>query len=243
MTRGIAADLSGRRCGHLLVKGRNGSDPQGNSLWLCACDCGSEVTVRGAFLRWQRFCSKQCRLYREDLRDDISGLRFGKLTAVALIRASGKYGKTIWSFRCDCGCEIKLSKTNVMTGHTQSCGCLGDASRVKHGKSKTLEYHRAAHKEWAKRNPAKVIANALQRTTALRLRIPLWLTEEHWDAINAFYLEARRRTEETGIIHHVDHKYPLRGKTVSGLHVPWNLQVLTAKANLSKANRLTDEVC
>ena len=69
-------------------------------------------------------------------------------------------------------------------------------------------------------------------------RTPPWLTDEHKFAIIKIYEECREVTQRTGIPHHVDHIIPLRGKLVSGLHVPWNLQIITAKENLSKGNRV-----
>jgi hypothetical protein len=80
---------------------------------------------------------------------------------------------------------------------------------------------------------AKYLARQLQRT-------PAWLTDADYEAIKAFYAEAIRLTAETGIPHEVDHIIPMQGRTVSGLHVPSNLQVVTRTANRSKGNKHAD---
>ena len=70
---------------------------------------------------------------------------------------------------------------------------------------------------------------------------PKWLTKEHFEQIKEFYKEAKRLEELDGVKRHVDHIIPLQGKTVSGLHVPWNLRVITAKENMNKSNKLIEE--
>lgn len=96
-------------------------------------------------------------------------------------------------------------------------------------------------KAWQKANPHRVRASASKRRACIRQRLPGWLTCEDFELIEGFYSIAAELQASTGIEHHVDHILPLQGRYVSGLHVPSNLQVLTAKENLSKNNRWTPE--
>lgn len=244
MTRGIAADLNGRIFGALTIKARAGRDKSNHALWECECKCGNVVSVRAPLLkRGQMFCSKQCPEFQAYFRVDITGQRFGRMVALNFTGKMDRSRKAIWKFKCDCGNESETTADRAIQKIAQSCGCFEIENRITHGLSKTIEYHREAHRRWAKENPAKVIANAFKRRKDYYKRVPPWLTDEHWKQISAFYVEARRLTEETGIVHHVDHIHPLRGKTVSGLHVPWNLQILTAADNMKKSARLIDDVC
>jgi 5-methylcytosine-specific restriction endonuclease McrA len=81
--------------------------------------------------------------------------------------------------------------------------------------------------------------------TSLRRRrfrdaTPKWLTENQKMEIRLKYRLAIELSRATGERHAVDHIIPLHGESVCGLHVPWNLQVLTQKDNLTKYNRMVD---
>ena len=91
---------------------------------------------------------------------------------------------------------------------------------------------------YAKANRGKVNAqNTMYQTTKLD-RTPPWLTKKHKFQIGLKYELAANLTDLFGEPYEVDHIIPLRGKKVCGLHVPWNLQVITKAENCSKGNRL-----
>jgi 5-methylcytosine-specific restriction endonuclease McrA len=100
------------------------------------------------------------------------------------------------------------------------------------------EKYRGIKKGWKLRNPGKVSADTAKRRALKLHATPPWLSKTQLKQITKIYTEARRLFELDGVRRHVDHIYPLRGKTCSGLHVPWNLQILTKAENLKKNNKL-----
>lgn len=100
-----------------------------------------------------------------------------------------------------------------------------------------LERHNQQMKRYFQENPhLRAKLSSVQRA-AKNHRTPLWLTDDDFWMMDEIYRLAGLRTAVTGIAWHVDHVIPLRGKLVSGLHVPSNLQVVEWKKNLKKGNR------
>jgi hypothetical protein len=54
--------------------------------------------------------------------------------------------------------------------------------------------------------------------------------------IKEIYALSALRTKLTGVLWHVDHILPLQGEIVSGLHTPFNMQVIPAIENIKKSN-------
>lgn len=98
------------------------------------------------------------------------------------------------------------------------------------------ERSRATCKRSALKNKDSIKRKDMRSVAARRLRTPKWLTAGDKIELKWAKAIAKQRTKETGIRHEVDHIIPLQGKNVSGLNVPWNIQILTYKQNLSKRN-------
>ncbi len=113
-----------------------------------------------------------------------------------------------------------------------------------------------AASKWQKENPGRVRANRHARKVAngpkyraystaykkkIKVATPPWLTPEHHVQIEQAYRFAQLKELLTKQPFHVDHIYPIQGKTSCGLHVPWNLRAITAKENMTKHNKLPAE--
>lgn len=54
---------------------------------------------------------------------DLTGQRFGALTALSLSDRVAKNRRRYWRCRCDCGNEVEVRSDHLTSGATQSCGC------------------------------------------------------------------------------------------------------------------------
>ena len=97
-----------------------------------------------------------------------------------------------------------------------------------------------ASREYRRQHPAKVNHWCRMNQCAKAKRTPVWLTPEDKWIISEIYDLAKLKTKLTGTKWHVDHVIPLRGKIVSGLHVPANLQVISEQANKVKRNNFAE---
>ena len=115
------------------------------------------------------------------------------------------------------------------------------AGRVKY-RIDNREYIQKYSQQYQKNNSDKIAHISAKRRAAKLKATPLWLTAADNILIENFYTRAKKLQEKTGIPYHVDHIVPLQGKNVCGLHVPWNLQVITAEENLKKSNNIEKEI-
>lgn len=110
--------------------------------------------------------------------------------------------------------------------------CIETSSKWRKSSGKGYEYTKRARVK----NPSLIYFSNAKRHASKLQRTPNWLNAGHWLEIESVYKYCSA-LRLVGFNYHVDHIVPMQGKIVSGLHAPWNLQVILAHENMSKGNR------
>lgn len=140
-------------------------------------------------------------------------------------------------------CEIEPNRRVVrpsFAGTTLCRECLSTKQYIDSLSEPGNESKAKSFDAWCERSRlldrAKKTAVNAKRKARIRKAILEWLTVVQVAEIQDFYIKASEMSTET-VKYQVDHIVPLRGRCVSGLHVPWNLQIISAEENRSKGNR------
>lgn len=134
MRKRIRQLLTGKKFGKLTAIEYKGSDKFRNALWLCQCDCGNKIIVKGTLIKTGKIvsCGKCENKYEfinpqgtEIKNSTIIGEKFGKLLVLDEYRKERNgYKITLCKCQCDCGNIKEINKASIVKGLTKSCGCL-----------------------------------------------------------------------------------------------------------------------
>lgn len=154
---------------------------------------------------------------------------------------TGKHGRRAFCKSCGVAASIAWQKANPEKKRARQAKWYSENTKlaraaIEKWRKENPEKQQMATKAWGVRNRDRRAATLAKRRAGKLKRTPKWLTKEDFEVMAFIYEMARVLTEETGVPHHVDHEIPLQGYLVSGLHVPSNLQILTACENMSKRN-------
>lgn len=110
---------------------------------------------------------------------------------------------------------------------------------IARAKEQPIEKRRQWNKNWADKNLPYVRAKANERRKRNKQAQPAWLRWKHRHEMQQLYKITKVLNEEAGFMKYaVDHIYPINSPEVCGLHVPWNLRVITRDENTKKTNKL-----
>ena len=112
-------DLTGKRFGSLVAETKELPTGDGKTRWKCVCDCGNTCVATSYALRKGKVKSCGC-----GRRKNITGLRFGKLTALErteqyVLQSNRK--KFLWKCVCDCGETVYRLPEKLRENINHSC--------------------------------------------------------------------------------------------------------------------------
>ena len=115
-------NLTGQRFGILTALRPTEARQAGSVVWECRCDCGNTILVRSGSLTSGN--TKSCGCLPGPRTKNLTGMKFGKLTALRPTADRSECGDVIWECRCDCGKLTRVRAHSLLRETTQSCGCL-----------------------------------------------------------------------------------------------------------------------
>lgn len=130
----------------------------------------------------------------------------------------------------DARCKLCKKKTYLETSSAVK-------ERTRLWKENNVDKKRLANKNWAKVNRQYYAAWASERRASKLSATVSWDKEFSEFVLEEAFSLAKLRFTMFNFKWHVDHIVPLRGKTICGLHVWNNLQVIPAITNMKKGNR------
>lgn len=121
--------LVGNRYGKLVVTkmiyGRFDKKSRQRTYCECRCDCGNIIERMQDYLTRNPSALMSCGCAHQEILDkqsiDVVGRKYGKLIVLEELKHISPR-KVVC--QCDCGNIITVIKTSVLSGNTQSCGCL-----------------------------------------------------------------------------------------------------------------------
>jgi hypothetical protein len=166
-----------------------------------------------------------------------------KCTKCALVTAKSYVAKQATTLDATKTCGVCKTNKTINEFAKHSSGKYGVAATCKACKKVYRDNWYIQNKaecliksaQWAKENVHKKRSYRAKRRAALLNATPLWADAK---AIEYLYKQATILSKNNLKKYEVDHIIPLQGKTVSGLHVPWNLQIIPTTENRSKGNRI-----
>ena len=121
--RANAYNLLGQTFGDLCVVGKSRKRTKMGAYWTCLCSCGYTCEVTASELVSGRKTHCGCKSVKNYATSDITGQRFGRLTAQYSTKKRDAKGFVIWHCQCDCGSEADVSYNSLMYCGQTSCGC------------------------------------------------------------------------------------------------------------------------
>lgn len=123
--------MIGQKFNKLTVLSRAEKRPELASRCIrykCQCECGNIIEVDGNALKTGHTQSCGCLRKESTPFADITGKRFGRLTALYIVGSRNR--RKLWHCRCDCGREIDVESSYLIDGSRISCGCVKSMPEV-----------------------------------------------------------------------------------------------------------------